>query len=69
MGEALLTVGGPNGWGAENLSAPQLDSVLQVVRGRLVVMQADMTLLRRRALPGSSKDDAGDHACAFGIAA
>ena len=59
VGEALLTVGGANGWGPEVLSSQQLDAVLQAVQGRLKSMEAEMTLLRRRTLPASSKEDAG----------
>ncbi|KAK9810862.1 hypothetical protein WJX73_003019 [Symbiochloris irregularis] len=60
VGEALLTLGGPNSWaGAEMLSSRQMDDIIQAVQKSLVTMQADMTILRRRTLSGTSKADAG----------
>lgn len=61
VGEALLTLGGPNSWaGAEMLTSQQVDDIIAAVQKRLKDMQADMTILRRRTLPGASKADAGE---------
>ena len=66
VGEALLTVGGPNSWAAaEKLSAQQLGAVLQAVRGRLGAMDAEMTVLRQRTLPGASKAEPGEQPLTF----
>lgn len=63
IGETLLTIGGSSGWGpAEHLPTCQMDIVLQALQGQMGAMQADMTLLRRRVLPGASRDDSGQPA-------
>lgn len=48
MGEAVVAVGYPNGWGPSNLTGTQLDDVLKELNEQMDQVKADITLLRRR---------------------
>jgi len=61
MGEALLVVGAPNGWGPHPLTSEQMEGVLKEVTAEMEGVGADVTELRRRA--GTSTVKGTAHIC------
>ena len=53
-GEALITIGGPGGWGPEVLTEAELAVVLKRVEVVMGAAFADMTVLRQRKVPSNS---------------
>jgi hypothetical protein len=49
MGEALIVVGAPNGWGPQPLTPEQVEVVLKDLTAEMDRVGADVTELRRRA--------------------
>ena len=58
MGEALVSIGSPNGWGPAPLTAQQVDEVLAELTADMDGVGADVTVLRRRAECTSVKGEA-----------
>ena len=54
-GEALITIGGPGGWGPELLTEAQLAAILQRVEKVMSSAFADITVLRQRKVPSNSE--------------
>lgn len=54
-GEALLTIGGPGGWGPELLTEAELAVILKRVEKVMGDAFADMTILRQRKVPSNSE--------------
>lgn len=54
-GEALITIGGPGGWGPELLTEAQLAAILKRVEKVMGAAFADVTLLRQRKVPSNSE--------------
>ena len=54
-GEALITIGGPGGWGPELLTEAELAVILKRVEKVMGVAFADMTILRQRKVPSNSE--------------
>lgn len=54
-GEALITIGGPGGWGPELLSEAELATILKRVETVMGAAFADMTILRQRKVPSNSE--------------
>ena len=61
MGEALVSIGSPNGWGPAPLTAQQVDEVLAELMADMDRVGADVTVLRRRAECTSVKGEATLH--------
>ena len=61
-GEALITIGGPGGWGPELLSEAELATILKRVETVMGAAFADMTILRQRKVPSNS-EAAGETVC------
>lgn len=61
-GEALITIGGPGGWGPELLTEAELALILKRVEKVMGDAFADMTILRQRKVPSNS--DAAESATA-----
>ena len=55
VGEAVLAVGG--GWGPPNLREEQLSVLLEVLSHDAAAVNADVTVLRRRASLGAKGSD------------
>ena len=62
IGEALVEVGAPDGWGPLGLMADQLGAVLERLRAAMSTAHADVTVLRRRQVHIPTMGDAGAHA-------
>jgi len=60
MGEALLVVGAPNGWGPHPLTSEQMEGVLKEVTPEMEGVGADVTELRRRAGTSTVKGEIVD---------
>ena len=58
-GEALITIGGPGGWGPELLTEAELAAILKRVEKVMGAAFADITVLRQRKVPSNS-DAAGE---------
>lgn len=54
-GEALITIGGPGGWGPELLTETQLAAILTRVENAMSAAYADITVLRQRKVPSNSE--------------
>lgn len=54
-GEALVTIGGPGGWGPECLTEPELAVILKRVEKVMGAAFADITVLRQRKVPSNSE--------------
>ena len=54
-GEALITIGGPGGWGPELLTEAELALILKRVEKVMGDAFADMTILRQRKVPSNSE--------------
>ncbi len=54
-GEALITIGGPGGWGPELLTEAELAVILKRVEKVMGAAFADMTVLRERKVPSNSE--------------
>ena len=54
-GEALITIGGPGGWGPELLTEADLAATLKRVESVMGAAFADMTILRQRKVPSNSE--------------
>lgn len=54
-GEALITIGGPGGWGPELLTEAELALILKRVAKVMGDAFADMTILRQRKVPSNSE--------------
>ena len=54
-GEALITIGGPGGWGPELLTEAELAEILKKVESAMHAASADMTILRQRKVPSNSE--------------
>ncbi len=54
-GEALITIGGPGGWGPELLTEAELAVILKRVEKVMSAAFADMTILRQRKVPSNSE--------------
>ncbi len=54
-GEALITIGGPGGWGPELLTEAELAVILKRVEKVMGAAFADMTILRQRKVPSNSE--------------
>lgn len=54
-GEALITIGGPGGWGPELLTEAELAATLKRVETVMGAAFADMTILRQRKVPSNSE--------------
>ena len=61
IGEALVEVGAPDGWGPLGLTAVQLDAVLERLRVAMNAAHADVTVLRQRQVHIPTMGDAGAH--------
>ena len=61
-GEALITIGGPGGWGPELLTDAQLAAILKRIEKVMGAAFADVTLLRQRKVPSNS-EAAGELSC------
>jgi len=59
IGEALVEVGAPDGWGPLGLTADQLDAVLERLRVAMNAAHADVTVLRQRQVHIPTMGDAG----------
>ena len=55
MGEALLVVGAPNGWGPHPLTSEQMAAVMQELTAEMDRVGADVTELRRRGSTSTVK--------------
>ena len=54
-GEALITIGGPGGWGPQLLTEAALADILKRVEKVLGAASADVTVLRQRKVPSNSE--------------
>lgn len=54
-GEALITIGGPGGWGPELLTEAELAVILKRVEKVMGAAFADITVLRQRKVPSNSE--------------
>ena len=54
-GEALITIGGPGGWGPELLTEAELAAILKRVGKVMGDAYADITVLRQRKVPSNSE--------------
>lgn len=54
-GEALITIGGPGGWGPELLTEAELATILKRVEAVMGDAFADITVLRQRKVPSNSE--------------
>lgn len=54
-GEALITIGGPGGWGPELLTEAELAAILKRVEKVMGAAFADITVLRQRKVPSNSE--------------
>ena len=61
IGEAMVEVGAPDGWGPLGLTAAQLEAVLARLRGAMDAAEADVTVLRQRQVHIPTMGDAGGH--------
>lgn len=52
-GEALITIGGPGGWGPELLTETELAAILKRVEQVMGAAFADITVLRQRKVPSN----------------
>ena len=59
VGESLITIGGGPVWGPEGLTQAQLDRALQQVTAGMERQGIAASIIRTRALPNASKEDAG----------
>ena len=59
VGESLITIGGGPVWGPEGLTQAQLDRALQQVTTGMERQGIAASIIRTRALPNASKEDAG----------
>ena len=59
VGESLITIGGGPVWGPEGLTQAQLDRALQQVTAGMERQGIAASVIRTRALPNASKEDAG----------
>jgi GTPase len=56
VGEALVVIGGPDGVGPPVLTQQQLTDILQRLQKDMDAVEADITVLRQRSMPGTSSD-------------
>ena len=59
IGEALVEVGAPDGWGPLGLTAAHLEAVLARLRSAMDAVEADVTVLRQRQVHIPTLGDAG----------